>query len=161
MIVPNQAKSAGTILILGAHRIVIGPTSDLGPVDPQFFTRDGSSYSAKDLLAAVENAEQAIADNPETYPLHVSLLANVTAVIVQQARSAMGRSEDLIREACQQPGPAAEHEARLPKVEGASDRHSAEPQRGVRRRRRRGRRPPNRPSGRGQRPLANGLADLD
>ena len=36
VIVPDQAKSAGTLFVLGAHHIYMGPTSDLGPVDPQF-----------------------------------------------------------------------------------------------------------------------------
>jgi hypothetical protein len=99
VIVPNQAKSAGTILVIGAHRILMGPTSDLGPVDPQFFTEDKGSYSAKDLIAAVEHAQEAISANPESYPLHVSLLADVNGVMVQQARSALGRSGDLVREA--------------------------------------------------------------
>lgn len=100
VIVPNQAKSAGTIMVMGAHRILMGPTSDLGPVDPQFRSPSGPGlYSAKDLIAAVDNAEKAIATNPESYPLHVSLLADVTAVMVQQARSALERTDDLVREA--------------------------------------------------------------
>lgn len=100
VIVPNQAKSAGTVLTMGAHRILMGPTSDLGPVDPQFQSPSGGGlYSAKDLIAAVDNAEEAISANPESYPLHVSLLADVTAVMVQQARSALGRTDDLVREA--------------------------------------------------------------
>jgi hypothetical protein len=100
VIVPNQAKSAGTILLIGAHHILMGPTSDLGPVDPQFPDRErGGLFSAKDLIAAVDSAERAIAENPESYPLHVSLLADVTAVMVQQARSALARSTDLVREA--------------------------------------------------------------
>ena len=100
VIVPNQAKSAGTILAIGAHHILMGPTSDLGPVDPQFRdpTRPGL-YSAKDLIAAVEAAETAIAGNPDTYALHASLLADVTAIMVQQARSALERTDDLVREA--------------------------------------------------------------
>jgi ATP-dependent protease ClpP protease subunit len=36
IIVPDKAKSAGTLLALGAHNILMGPTSDLGPIDPQF-----------------------------------------------------------------------------------------------------------------------------
>ena len=36
VIVPDQAKSAGTLFVLGADHIYMGPTSDLGPVDPQF-----------------------------------------------------------------------------------------------------------------------------
>jgi hypothetical protein len=100
VIVPNQAKSAGTILVMGAHRILMGPTSDLGPVDPQFQSPSGQGlYSAKDLIAAVDNADAAIAANPDSYPLHVSLLADVTAVMVQQARSALERTDDLVREA--------------------------------------------------------------
>jgi hypothetical protein len=100
VVVPNQAKSAGTILLIGAHHVLMGPTSDLGPVDPQFQNPDGRGlYSAKDLIAAVDHAQTAIAENPESYPLHVSLLADVTAVMVQQARSALARSEDLMNEA--------------------------------------------------------------
>jgi hypothetical protein len=98
IIVPNQAKSAGTILLMGAHHILMGPASDLGPVDPQFPTPKGL-YSAKDLIAAVEHAEKALAENPDSYPLQVALLADFTAVMVEQARSALGRSEDLVREA--------------------------------------------------------------
>jgi len=98
IIVPNQAKSAGTILLMGAHHILMGPTSDLGPVDPQFSTPTGL-YSAKDLIAAVGYAEKALAENPDSYPLQVALLADFTAVMVQQARSALARSEDLVREA--------------------------------------------------------------
>ena len=100
VIVPNQAKSAGTLLAMGAHHIFMGPTSDLGPVDPQFQSPSGAGlYSAKDLIAAVDHAEQSIAANPDSYPLHVSLLADVSAVMVQQARSALERSEDLVKEA--------------------------------------------------------------
>lgn len=35
VIVPDQAKSAATILCLGAHHILMGPCGDLGPIDPQ------------------------------------------------------------------------------------------------------------------------------
>jgi hypothetical protein len=100
VIVPNQAKSAGTILAFGAHHILMGPTSDLGPVDPQFPNPSGPGlYSAKDLIAAVEAAEKAVTEKPDTYALHASLLADVSALMVQQARSALGRTDDLVREA--------------------------------------------------------------
>ncbi len=100
VIVPNQAKSAGTLLAMGAHHILMGPTSDLGPVDPQFQSpTDGGLYSAKDLIAAVDHAEKSIAAKPDSYPLHVSLFADVSAVMVQQARSALERSGDLVKEA--------------------------------------------------------------
>ncbi len=100
VIVPDQAKSAGTILALGAHRILMGPTSDLGPIDPQLQVGPAAGLvSAKDIIAAVEYAEGAIQANPETYTLHSALLSDVTALMVQQARSALARSDDVMREA--------------------------------------------------------------
>lgn len=36
-IVPGKAKSAGTIIAMGASKILMAPSSELGPVDPQIF----------------------------------------------------------------------------------------------------------------------------
>jgi hypothetical protein len=99
VIVPDYAKSAATLLALGAHEILMGPTSDLGPVDPQFQLGDFDLVSAKDMIAAVERALDDVADRPDTYPLHASLLADVGALKVEQARSALARTDDLVREA--------------------------------------------------------------
>jgi len=99
VIVPDQAKSAATLLALGADHLLMGPTGDLGPVDPQFQMANGSLAAAKDIIAAVEAAERAVSERPDTYPLHAALLSDVTELMVQQARLALGRTEDLMREA--------------------------------------------------------------
>jgi hypothetical protein len=100
VVLPDQAKSAATLLTLGAHRILMGPASDLGPVDPQFQINDrGDLVAAKDILAAVDDASAKVQAAPETYPLWASLLSDVTAIKVQQARAAIARSGDLLREA--------------------------------------------------------------
>lgn len=99
VIVPDQAKSAGTLFVLGANRIYMGPTSDLGPVDPQFLLADGSLVAGKAIIAAVEDAERRIQANPETYPLHASLLTDITALMVQKARDALSRAGDQLKEA--------------------------------------------------------------
>ena len=99
MIVPNQAKSAGTLFVLGADHIYLGPTSDLGPVDPQFQLPNGQLAAAKAIIAAVEEAERRIQKNPETYALHASLLSDISALMVQQARDALARAGDQLREA--------------------------------------------------------------
>lgn len=98
VIVPDQAKSAATLLTMGAHHILMGPTSDLGPIDPQFRI-DGGLTSAKNILAAVNYAEEAVQKRPETYPIHASLLSNVTALMVQHARSAIARTDQVAMEA--------------------------------------------------------------
>ena len=103
IIVPDQAKSAATLVAVGGHHIIMGSASDLGPVDPQFF--DGQRWvAAKDIIQAVEDAIQQIQDSPDTYPIHAALLGDVTAIMVQQARSAMGGAEATLLEAlCSNP----------------------------------------------------------
>jgi hypothetical protein len=99
VIVPDMAKSAGTILALGAHHIIMGPISDLGPIDPQFQMANGSLAGAKDIIAAVDDATAKVQEAPDTYPLHASLLSDVTGLMVQQARAALARTDDLLAEA--------------------------------------------------------------
>jgi hypothetical protein len=100
VIVPDLAKSAGTILALGAHRILLGPVSDLGPIDPQFqLPTTGELVGAKDIIAAVDDASEKIQQAPDTYPLYASLLSDVRALMVQQARAALARTGDLLIEA--------------------------------------------------------------
>ena len=100
VIVPDAAKSAATLLAIGAHHILMGPSSDLGPIDPQFYLNN-NLVAAKDIIAAVDDAAERVQNAPDTYPLYASLLSNVTALIVQQARSALDRSEDSLLEALQ------------------------------------------------------------
>jgi len=42
VLIPKKAKSAGTILALGAHNIYLRETAELGPVDPQFSVIDNA-----------------------------------------------------------------------------------------------------------------------
>ena len=102
VIVPDQAKSAATLLALGAHHILMGPTSDLGPVDPQLRIRSQvrgeRMVAAKDLLTAYQQAMEAVAANPGTYPIQANLLADIDALILQTAQSAMNRTDQLMRE---------------------------------------------------------------
>ena len=99
VIVPDQAKSAGTILALGAHRIVMGPTSDLGPIDPQFLYSDGRIAAAKAILAAFDRAERQVLEFPETALFHATMLSDVTALAAQQARDAISRTSSQLLEA--------------------------------------------------------------
>lgn len=99
VVVPEMAKSAATILALGADDILMGPTSDLGPIDPQILIGDRGFVSAKDLIAAVDRAMDEVQANPATYPLHSAMLGGIDATSVQFARSALARTEDLARQA--------------------------------------------------------------
>ncbi|KMM46522.1 hypothetical protein CWIS_04955 [Cellulomonas sp. A375-1] len=98
IVVPDMAKSAGTIMCLGADELLMGPASDLGPVDPQFPV-NGRLVGARDIEQAVASAEARVAASPDAFPLYAGLLADVNMLMVEQARSAKARSYDLIREA--------------------------------------------------------------
>jgi serine dehydrogenase proteinase len=99
VVVPDVAKSAGTLIAIGAHSILMAPSSDLGPIDPQFQFPDGSLVAAKDIIAAVDDATKKVQAAPDTYPIHAALLSDVSALMVQQARSELLRTGDLLEEA--------------------------------------------------------------
>jgi len=57
-LVPNQAKSAATMVCFGASRIYMGPTSELGPIDPQVTHRtpDGiRRFSVYNIINSYED----------------------------------------------------------------------------------------------------------
>lgn len=99
VVVPDMAKSAATLMCLGADHLLMGPGGDLGPVDPQFQLPQGRLASAKEIVRAVEVAEQRVVAAPDTFPLYAALLSDVTMLQVEQARSALDRSGALVREA--------------------------------------------------------------
>jgi len=56
-IVPDKAKSAATMICFGANQIYMGPTSELGAIDPQVvFSENGKTkrYSVYDLVKSYE-----------------------------------------------------------------------------------------------------------
>lgn len=99
IIVPDMAKSAATVMCLGADKILMGPASDLGPIDPQFQLPNGRLVSAKEIEAAVNRAEQRVQASPDTFPLYAGLLTDVNMLMVEQAHSALERSYSLMSEA--------------------------------------------------------------
>ena len=101
IIVPDQAKSAATLMTLGAHHILMGPASDLGPIDPQLLLPESPFHlvSAKDIIAAVEDFASRIQQAPETFPLYASMLGDVNALMFQQAHSELERTSDQLEEA--------------------------------------------------------------
>lgn len=69
VIIPDYAKSAGTLMALGANSIVMSDSSELGPIDPQVSSRDGNGsdlvYSVLTYLNAYDAARRALRDAPD------------------------------------------------------------------------------------------------
>jgi hypothetical protein len=101
VVVPDIAKSAATIFALGAHEIVMGPPSDLGPIDPQVFVPEHGYVSAKEIMSAVDRALKDVSERPDSYPLHSALLGmgNVDATLYEFAKSALDRTGEIAEQA--------------------------------------------------------------
>jgi hypothetical protein len=52
VLVPYKARSAGTLLCLGSHEIVMGPLAQLGPIDPQMAQRESSVAGNPPVISA-------------------------------------------------------------------------------------------------------------
>lgn len=69
IIVPDFAKSAGTLMALGANTIMMSDSSELGPIDPQVSLKDGNgndvNHSVLTYLNAYADAQTAIREKPE------------------------------------------------------------------------------------------------
>jgi ATP-dependent protease ClpP protease subunit len=69
IIVPDYAKSAGTLMTLGANSIVMSDSSELGPIDPQVTLKDGNGndlvHSVLTYLEAYEEAKKTLREAPD------------------------------------------------------------------------------------------------
>lgn len=77
VVVPDYAKSAGTLIALGADMIVMSDTSELGPIDPQITLSDGSgnriSTPVLSYIEAFRIHSTALAANPNDIVAQVML----------------------------------------------------------------------------------------
>ncbi len=75
VLIPYYAKSAATMLALGADELVLGPPSELGPIDPQIKLpsqdRQVPLHALRDALGYVEGR---VVENPELAALYWPLI---------------------------------------------------------------------------------------
>jgi hypothetical protein len=77
IIVPDCAKSAGTLMVLGCDRVVMSDTSELGPIDPQIVLADGNGnrirHSVQSYLDAFDDHSAALKVNPDDVAAKIML----------------------------------------------------------------------------------------
>ena len=77
IIVPEHAKSAGTLMVLGADRVVMSDTSELGPIDPQMLIVDSNGIRrwqpVQTYLDAYEENARTAAQNPNDLAAQIML----------------------------------------------------------------------------------------
>ncbi len=104
VIVPDYAKSAGTLVALGADTIVMSDSSELGPIDPQIISRDANGQPVQrpahtyvdgyDALASKINDPQSYADGKNT-DAEKQLLAAFDPAHLNLCRQLIERSRQL------------------------------------------------------------------
>jgi Serine dehydrogenase proteinase len=77
MIVPDYAKSAGTLMALGADEILMSDTSELGPIDPQITLDDGNGnlipHSVQSYLDAYAAHSSVLQKDPNNIAARIML----------------------------------------------------------------------------------------
>ena len=104
VVVPNSAKSAATLIALGADRILMSDSSELGPIDPQVRLSSGYYVSVFALLRAYKEAEQRCAllraykeaeqrciEHPNNSAFAAEL-AKFDAILISEMRKAIERA---------------------------------------------------------------------
>jgi len=101
VIIPNEAKSAATMIALGADEIVMGPCSELGPIDAQvpvianglFRLVSAQSFiDARDAL--LKSYAEAKAANKDTQPV-LQMLASLDIPFIEECQRMMDFGRDV------------------------------------------------------------------
>lgn len=98
VIVPDFAKSAGTLISLAADKILMSDSSELGPIDPQFPKKDSDGtvrwHSVLNYLAAYEITRQQILLDPNDAVAN-AMLARFDPTMLQQFEAVKRRARTL------------------------------------------------------------------
>lgn len=97
-IVPGKAKSAGTIVAMGASKIFMSASSELGPVDPQIMRHEDGRrrvFSAHSLVSGYEKLFEAATKTTGPVEPFLQQLSNYDDRDINQYRSAISLSENI------------------------------------------------------------------
>ncbi len=97
-IVPGKAKSAATMICFGASKIIMGPTSELGPIDPQLTIPEGNTVKRFSVYNVIESYDdlfsRAVNEKGNLQP-YLQQLANYDEREIKELRAAQSLAEDI------------------------------------------------------------------
>lgn len=99
VIIPGKAKSAATMICLGASKIIMGKTSELGMIDPQIVVKEEEKepkwFSVYNIVKSYEELfDKAVKEKGNLQP-YLQQLANYDAREIAEYKSALSLSEDI------------------------------------------------------------------
>jgi ClpP class serine protease len=104
-IVPGKAKSAATMVCFGASKIVMSPTTELGPIDPQWSTEKNGKRMFFSLCNVVASYKQlfheAVSNKGGNLQPFLQQLSNYDAREIKEFEVAIQLAEDIAVRALQ------------------------------------------------------------
>lgn len=97
-IVPSKAKSAATMICFGASKIIMGGTSELGPIDPQIAVSENGvtkRFSLCNLVDSYDDLFQRAVREKNNLQPYLQQLANYDEREIKEFRTAISLSEDI------------------------------------------------------------------
>ncbi|CAD6492264.1 MAG: Serine dehydrogenase proteinase [Candidatus Argoarchaeum ethanivorans] len=97
-IIPSKAKSAATMICFGASKIIMGATSELGPIDPQLTTSEKDAikrFSAYNVVKSYEDLFSRAVEEKGNLQPYLQQLANYDEREIKEFKAALSLSEDI------------------------------------------------------------------
>jgi len=97
VVVPEFAKSAGTLMALGANRILMSDTSELGTIDPQIWLRDATGneicHSVLNYIKSYDEFSSAVRKDPSD-PVFRTMFDRFDPLILRKFITVRDRARD-------------------------------------------------------------------
>ena len=94
-IVPGNAKSAGTIMVMSGDDILLEPGSSLGPIDAQL-SWQGRSFSADAFLKGLEEIKDEVTATGSLNRAYIPILQNISPGEIQHAKNGLAFAKELV-----------------------------------------------------------------
>jgi hypothetical protein len=100
-IIPDQAKSAATMLCCAANQLVMDEKSELGPIDPQMMIIRGDKQviraPAQAIVDQFELARKSISENPSNLPVWLPIIQTLSPSLLMECERADRLSRQLVK----------------------------------------------------------------
>lgn len=98
VIVPKQAKSAATMIAMGASKILMSDTSEIGPIDPQMIYGNLGQIAVQSVIKANNQIKKDITDKQsrgENYDAELIQLSKMDPILVRESQKHMDLAKDI------------------------------------------------------------------
>lgn len=98
VIVPKQAKSAATMIAMGASKIIMSDTSEIGPIDPQILYGNLGQIAVQSIIKAYNQIKNEITTKQskgENYDAELVQLSKIDPILLRESQKHMDLAKDI------------------------------------------------------------------